>query len=207
MDCEAHGIQVLFLPKFHCELNFIDRCWGYAKRVYRLNPQSSLEKALKTNALATLDAVPLESMRRERLYNASALPNLIMDTIPPTAEGELQLQVAKLETQVAEMTKSHANEVKQLRDQLILSLQDHKQTAERLLLREMDLYELRKLVCAVSGRLIARERHSSTACLEDQMAETQRLMLSIGGQLRDGMQGALKRIERLEKIGDPMDSD
>ena len=32
--CEAHGFQVIFLPKFHCELNFIEQCWGYAKRLY-----------------------------------------------------------------------------------------------------------------------------------------------------------------------------
>ena len=29
--CEAHGFRVVFLPKFHCELNFIGQCWGYAK--------------------------------------------------------------------------------------------------------------------------------------------------------------------------------
>jgi hypothetical protein len=39
--CNAHGFRVIFLPKFHCELNFIEQCWGYAKRLYRLNPESS----------------------------------------------------------------------------------------------------------------------------------------------------------------------
>jgi hypothetical protein len=29
--CEARGFQVIFLPKFHCEINFIEQCWGYAK--------------------------------------------------------------------------------------------------------------------------------------------------------------------------------
>ena len=29
--CKAHGYSVVFLPKFHCELNFIKQCWGYAK--------------------------------------------------------------------------------------------------------------------------------------------------------------------------------
>ncbi|KAG0696145.1 hypothetical protein DFH29DRAFT_984723 [Suillus ampliporus] len=32
--CKARGFQVIFLPKFHCELNFIEQCWGYAKRLY-----------------------------------------------------------------------------------------------------------------------------------------------------------------------------
>jgi transposase len=62
--CEARGFQVIFLPKFHCELNFIEQCWGYAKRLYRLNPDSSREDHLERNALAALNGIPLESMRR-----------------------------------------------------------------------------------------------------------------------------------------------
>lgn len=30
--CRLRGFEVLFLPKFHCELSFIEQCWGYAKR-------------------------------------------------------------------------------------------------------------------------------------------------------------------------------
>jgi hypothetical protein len=62
--CSARGFRVIFLPKFHCELNFIEQCWGYAKRLYRLNPESSREDHLERNALTALDAVPLDSMRR-----------------------------------------------------------------------------------------------------------------------------------------------
>jgi hypothetical protein len=62
--CRTEGFLVLFLPKFHCELNFIEQCWGYAKRVYRLNPVSSREDHLEKNALAALEAVPLKSMRK-----------------------------------------------------------------------------------------------------------------------------------------------
>ena len=32
--CKSRGYCVTFLPKFHCELNFIEQCWGYAKRKY-----------------------------------------------------------------------------------------------------------------------------------------------------------------------------
>jgi hypothetical protein len=38
--------------------------WGYAKRVYRLNPESSREDHLEKFALNALEAVPLKSMRK-----------------------------------------------------------------------------------------------------------------------------------------------
>lgn len=66
--CEARGFTVLFLPKFHCELNFIEQCWGHAKRVYRLNPPSSKEADLERNLLASLDAVDVTHMRRSVFY-------------------------------------------------------------------------------------------------------------------------------------------
>lgn len=62
--CEARGFTVLFLPKFHCELNFIEQVWGYAKRIYRFFPESSLEEDLERNVRKALDAVPLDMMRR-----------------------------------------------------------------------------------------------------------------------------------------------
>lgn len=61
---QAYGIPILFLPKFHCELNPIEQCWGYAKRVYRLNPESSREDALQDNAVRAVDSVPLVSIQR-----------------------------------------------------------------------------------------------------------------------------------------------
>jgi hypothetical protein len=38
--------------------------WGYSKRLYRLNPESSREDHLERNMLAALEAVPLKSMRK-----------------------------------------------------------------------------------------------------------------------------------------------
>ena len=50
--CHARGIYfVIFLPKFHCELNFIEQCWGHAKSVYRTYPPSSHKEDLKANTL------------------------------------------------------------------------------------------------------------------------------------------------------------
>ena len=62
--CRFCSIEVTFLPKFHCKLNFIEQCWGYAKRIYWHYPASSKEADLKQNLLASLKAVPLESMRK-----------------------------------------------------------------------------------------------------------------------------------------------
>jgi hypothetical protein len=57
--CVEFHCTVLFLPKFHCELNPIEMVWGYAKRLYRLNAESSREDMLEKNTLAALDQVPL----------------------------------------------------------------------------------------------------------------------------------------------------
>jgi len=62
--CEARGYEVIFLPKFHCELNFIEQCWGFAKRIYRHYPPSPKEIDLEANVLSALETVPLESMRK-----------------------------------------------------------------------------------------------------------------------------------------------
>ena len=62
--CNARDCQVLFLPKFHCELNFIEQCWGRAKSVYRTYPESSREDHLEDNTIQSLESIPLPMMRK-----------------------------------------------------------------------------------------------------------------------------------------------
>ncbi|TFK47338.1 hypothetical protein OE88DRAFT_1714535 [Heliocybe sulcata] len=62
--CTVCGFWVLLLPKFHCEPNFIEQCWGYVKRVYREFPETSAEMDLIANGLAALNSVPLVTMHR-----------------------------------------------------------------------------------------------------------------------------------------------
>lgn len=61
---EKRGYRVLFYPKFHCELNFIEQVWGYSKRIYRMQPESTKDEDLERNVLMALESVPLISIRR-----------------------------------------------------------------------------------------------------------------------------------------------
>ncbi|KIL57925.1 hypothetical protein M378DRAFT_188351 [Amanita muscaria Koide BX008] len=62
--CSSHGHKVLFLPKFHCELNFIEQCWGRAKYLYRMNPPSSRAEDLERNMLSALDSITIDEIRK-----------------------------------------------------------------------------------------------------------------------------------------------
>lgn len=64
LEVRGRGFELIFLPKFHCELNPIEQCWGYAKRVYRLSEPSTTQDALEKNTINALESVPLLSMRR-----------------------------------------------------------------------------------------------------------------------------------------------
>ena len=64
LACEAKGFEVLFLPKFHCELNFIEQVWGHGKRVYKQYPPSPKEEDLLRNVVNALESVSVEQMRK-----------------------------------------------------------------------------------------------------------------------------------------------
>ena len=60
---ENRGHKVIFYPKFHCELNFIEMFWGAAKRYARNNCDYSF-KSLEKIVPEALNSVSLEQIRR-----------------------------------------------------------------------------------------------------------------------------------------------
>ncbi|KAF8228642.1 hypothetical protein L208DRAFT_1290586 [Tricholoma matsutake] len=60
---EAAGHLCIFLPKFHCELNFIEFFWGAVKRYLRENCDYSFT-TLQENMPNALASVSVETIRK-----------------------------------------------------------------------------------------------------------------------------------------------
>ena len=56
------GHVYIFLPKFHCELNPIERCWAQAKRFTRANTNYTIQQ-MRTNVPLVLDSVTSENIQ------------------------------------------------------------------------------------------------------------------------------------------------
>ena len=66
---ESAGHLCIFLPKFHCELNFIEFFWGLVKKYLRDNCDYTFD-TLKANMPKALESVRLNTIRRweHRMY-------------------------------------------------------------------------------------------------------------------------------------------
>ena len=60
---ELLGARVIFLPKFHCELNPIEYLWGYAKKLVRMQSDGTRNTLLQL-VPTTLRSCPLSTIRR-----------------------------------------------------------------------------------------------------------------------------------------------
>jgi hypothetical protein len=58
--CTQCNVHMLFLPWYHCELNFIEQVWGYAMRLYCMYPSSSDITDLENNIIESLDSALLD---------------------------------------------------------------------------------------------------------------------------------------------------
>lgn len=61
---ESRGFTLLLLPKFHCELNPIEQCWGASKRAFRSYGISKSMPEMKSNIIKSLDSIEPAQIRR-----------------------------------------------------------------------------------------------------------------------------------------------
>lgn len=66
-ELECRGQLVIFYPKFHCELNFIERYWCGCKWYARENCQYTLE-GLRETVPEALNSVPSATIHRHYLH-------------------------------------------------------------------------------------------------------------------------------------------
>jgi hypothetical protein len=81
---------LLFLPKFHCKLNFIEYFWGQVKKYLRDNCDYTFD-TLKDNMPIALASVPLQTIWRweHRMYRWMDAYRMGLRTV------DAQLQVKK----------------------------------------------------------------------------------------------------------------
>ena len=60
---EEHQHIAYFLPKYHCELNLIERVWAQAKRYSKAYCKYSIV-SLRKNVVPALESVPLENIKK-----------------------------------------------------------------------------------------------------------------------------------------------
>lgn len=62
--CRNQGFEILFTPKFHCEVSFLEQCWCNSKQRYREYPPAATEDEIESDIRRSLDEIPITTMRR-----------------------------------------------------------------------------------------------------------------------------------------------
>jgi hypothetical protein len=61
---KKHRVGIIFFPKFHCELNFIEMCWGYIKAQLRRSCSFKFTELYEASLPNAIDNLPLPFVRR-----------------------------------------------------------------------------------------------------------------------------------------------
>ncbi|KDN45054.1 hypothetical protein RSAG8_05227, partial [Rhizoctonia solani AG-8 WAC10335] len=96
------GTRVIFLPKYHCELNPIEQCWGYAKRKYRQMPPTNKESVMIKYVIDAIDSVPIQSIRK-----FAARSQRFVDAYASGRNGELAIKWATKQFRSHRTTPTH----------------------------------------------------------------------------------------------------
>ncbi|CUA66969.1 hypothetical protein RSOLAG22IIIB_02877 [Rhizoctonia solani] len=96
------GTRVIFLPKYHCELNPIEQCWGYAKRKYRQMPPTNNENTMIKYIIEALDSIPIDSIRK-----FAARSQRFIDAYANHKNGEKAIEWATKEFRSHRQTPAH----------------------------------------------------------------------------------------------------
>ena len=104
LNSRGHGC--IMLPKFHCELNPIERCWAQSKRFTRSHAKYNIE-SLRKNIPAGLDSITLENIqnyfRKARQYMFAYLQG-------ETAGTKLEERIKYYKKQYKSHRRIHVNE-------------------------------------------------------------------------------------------------
>ncbi|KAJ7840328.1 hypothetical protein B0H14DRAFT_2587553 [Mycena olivaceomarginata] len=114
------------------------------------------------------------------------------DTMDDTGKVYLPTEIKTLHHELPEALKSHANMVNELiedadklRYWLAVASRNLEDTTRKLVEIKHQLYDLRQLILRVGTQLISWEKWESVATLEEEVAEAQRFISTVGRQLWD----------------------
>ena len=92
---EAKGHTVLFVPKFHCELNGIERVWGHAKRYTRAYCDYKFD-SLRSTVPKALDLIPKETIKNYIQRSRNYMFSYLKGSLPGREmESEVESEVKK----------------------------------------------------------------------------------------------------------------
>ena len=63
-ECKKQGLSIIFYPKYHCELNYIESVWGWLKSYHRRHCTFKYEALKAQLPITAKEKLPLEFIQR-----------------------------------------------------------------------------------------------------------------------------------------------